>query len=129
MRPAEGNEGNRENEGSPGRPPRSGPGGGGDLRKDVDAIRDDLNLLKSDLVAAMRDLIGAGRDGGTEARQRLEEAVQERLSALNAATEDLSQRGRNIVRDVERHVHEKPMQTLAIAFGAGFLAGAILLRK
>jgi ElaB/YqjD/DUF883 family membrane-anchored ribosome-binding protein len=106
-----------------------GQSGSGDLRKDVDAIRDDLNLLKSDLVAAMRDLIHTGREGGTDARQRLEEAVQDRLNALNAATEDMTERGRGMIRDVERHVHEKPMQTLAIVFGAGFLVGAIMSRK
>jgi ElaB/YqjD/DUF883 family membrane-anchored ribosome-binding protein len=106
-----------------------GRGDGGNIRKDVDAIRDDLNLLKSDLVAAMRDLINVGREGGTEARQRLEEAVQERLNALNAATEDFTERGRSMMRDVERHVHEKPMQTLAIVFGAGFLVGAIMSRR
>jgi ElaB/YqjD/DUF883 family membrane-anchored ribosome-binding protein len=101
----------------------------GDFRKDVDAIRDDINLLKSDLAAAMRDLVNAGRDGSTEARQRLEQVVQDKLDALNAATEDLTQRGRGMMEDVQRRAQESPLQTLAIAFGAGFLAGAIFTRK
>jgi ElaB/YqjD/DUF883 family membrane-anchored ribosome-binding protein len=99
------------------------------FRKDVDAIRDDLNLLKSDLAAAMRDLINAGREGSSETREKLEQVVQERLDALNAAAEELSQRGRGVMEDVQRRAQENPLQTLAMAFGAGFIAGAIFTRK
>jgi ElaB/YqjD/DUF883 family membrane-anchored ribosome-binding protein len=101
----------------------------GNIRRDVDAIRDDLNLLKSDLVAAIRDLISAGREGSTEARQRLEEAVQERLGAFNAASEDWQQRGRDVLEDVQRRAKEHPLQTLGVVFGAGFLAGMLFTRR
>jgi ElaB/YqjD/DUF883 family membrane-anchored ribosome-binding protein len=100
-----------------------------DIRKDVDAIRDDLNLLKADLVNAMRDLVSAGKEGSAEAREHLEEVVQQRLDALNAATEELTQRGRNMFEEVQQRAQEKPLQTLGIAVGIGFIAGMIFARK
>lgn len=108
---------------------RPGEGARRDFRRDVDAIRDDLTLLKSDLVAAMQDLISGGREGSGEARERLEKIIQERLDALNSRAEEMSERGRDILEDVQKRAQEQPLQTLAIAFGVGFIAGVFFTRK
>lgn len=99
-----------------------------DLRHDVDAIKDDLALLKTDLVAAMRDLMEAGKSGAGEAKEKLEEAVQERLNRVGDAAHSVAERGRRAADTVHRYVEENPFQSLAVAFGVGLLVGAVLRR-
>jgi ElaB/YqjD/DUF883 family membrane-anchored ribosome-binding protein len=95
------------------------------FRKDVDAIKDDIAMLKTDLGAAMRDLIDAGKGGADDARKRLQEIVNDRLSSLNAAAEALSDRGRKVYRDVRQRVEEKPVQTVGIALAVGAAIGLL----
>ena len=97
-----------------------------DLRRDVDAIKDDINLLKTDLVAAMRDLVEAGKAGAGDAKEKLEVAVQERLQRVSDAAHAVADRGRRAADSVHHYVEQKPMQSLAIAFGVGILLGAAL---
>ena len=97
-----------------------------DLRQDVDAIKGDLAALKTDLVAAMRDLVEAGKTGAGEVRDKLEEAVQERLRRVGDAAHSVADRGRKAADNVNRYVEEKPLQSLAMAFGVGLLLGVVL---
>lgn len=105
---------------------RSDFSGGADFRRDIDALKDDLSLFKADLAAAMRDLVEAGKATSGEARERLEAAVHEKLDRLNDAASNLADRGRAAARTAGRYVEEKPIQSLAIAFGVGVLVGAVL---
>lgn len=98
----------------------------GDFRRDIDALKDDLSLLKADLVAAMRDLVEAGKAQSGEARDQLQAALQEKLDRLNDAANNLAGRGRRAAETAGRYVEEKPLQSLAIAFGVGLLVGAVL---
>jgi len=97
-----------------------------DLRRDVDAIKDDLTSLKTDLVSAMRDLVEAGKSGAGEAREKIEESLHEKLDKLNAAAGEVADRGRRAARSAQHFVEEKPIQSLAVAFGVGLLLGAVL---
>ncbi len=99
-----------------------------DLRRDVDALKDDFGMLKADLVAAMRDLVEAGKSQGTEARAKIEEAIQEKLDRLHDAADGVAARGRRAAESAQRYVEEKPLQSLAIALGVGILLGAALRR-
>ncbi len=56
--------------------------------------------------------------------------VQRASDKLRSKAEDVSERMHDRFTDVEDHIHEmmekKPMQTIAIAFGAGLIAGALV---
>jgi ElaB/YqjD/DUF883 family membrane-anchored ribosome-binding protein len=98
-----------------------------DFRRDVEAIRGDVAALKGDLLTAMRDLISIGGDGVGDARQRLQEQVQHKLDALNAASGDLGDYGREAARRVRRHIEERPAQSALIALGVAAVMGMLLM--
>ena len=86
-------------------------------RPEIDELKEDLASLKkhvSELMASMKQdgLEGAGKIGG-QAKEKLDE---------------LKDRGRQGIQQVEDRVKENPVQSIAIAFAAGFLA-SMLLRK
>jgi ElaB/YqjD/DUF883 family membrane-anchored ribosome-binding protein len=97
-----------------------------DLQKDVDAIKDDIATLKADLVAAMRDLVDAGKAGAGDAKEKLEDAVKERLQRVSDAAHAVAERGRRAADTVHTYVEERPLQSVAIAFGVGILVGVVL---
>ena len=97
-----------------------------DLRRDVDVLKDDIAQLRSDLVEAMKDLVEAGKTGAGETRDRLEESVRSRLESLSEAAHGVAERGRRAVHTAEQYVEEKPLQSVAVAFGVGLLLGAAL---
>lgn len=100
-----------------------------DVRRDVDAIREDLAVLRSDLSAALRDVIDAGRAEAGDARERLEEALRAKIEKLSDAADSVAERGRDAMDAIEAHVEEKPLQSLATAFGLGLLVGVLLHRR
>jgi len=97
----------------------------GGFRKDVDAIKDDIAMLKSDLGTAMRDLIDAGKGGADDARKRLQAIVSDRLESLNAAAQNLSDRGRRMYQGTREYVEENPAKTVGIALGVGVAIGLL----
>lgn len=102
---------------------------GTDVRRDVDAIKDDLAVLRSDLSAVLKDLVSAGRAEAGEARERIEEAVRDRIEKLGDAAGRAADRTRDAIGSLEAHVEAKPLQSLATAFGLGLLVGVLLHRR
>ncbi|MCC6677834.1 MAG: DUF883 family protein [Phycisphaerales bacterium] len=100
-----------------------------DIRRDVDAIKDDLASLRSDLTAVLKDVVAAGRTEAGEARERVEDAVRAKLEKIEAAAGRAVDRGRDAIGAIEAHVEEKPLQSLATAFGLGLLVGVLLHRR
>ncbi len=98
-----------------------------DFRRDVDALRGDVQQLKADLAATMRDLISAGREGVEETRVRLQRQVQQKLEALNLATEDLGACGRRAAATARREVEANPGRTALIVLGVGAVLGMLLM--
>ena len=73
----------------------------------------------------MRDLIDAGKGGADDARKRLQAIVSDRLESLNAAAENLSERGRKVYKDTREYVEENPTKTIGIALGVGAVIGLL----
>lgn len=99
------------------------------VRRDVDAIKDDLAALRSDLSATLKDVMAAGKAEAGDARERLEEAVRARLDLLEEAADRARDRAKDAVSAITEHVEEKPLQSLAVAFGAGLLFGMLMHRR
>lgn len=99
------------------------------VRRDVDSIKDDLASLRADLSAAMKDLMAAGRAEAGDARERIEDTVRAKLEKIEAAAGRAAERGRDAIGAIEAHVEEKPLQSLAAAFGLGLLVGVLLHRR
>ena len=88
---------------------------------DLDTIRDDIDALRKDLArlmehvksGAMTNLAGQVEDMSDEARRLYNRALAEGERGADA---------------LARHVEERPLTTLLIAFGLGFIGGRIILR-
>lgn len=92
-----------------------------DIERDIQALRDDLANLASQLTAA-----------GKEQAEFAKDAAYAKADELRRRGEDAVERARANAEDVEAqiidHVHEKPITSLAIAAGVGFLTALILRR-
>jgi ElaB/YqjD/DUF883 family membrane-anchored ribosome-binding protein len=96
-----------------------------DIRKDLQTLREDMLRLAgqvSTLVSATSDeTIGD---------------VKARMRQMGDAVSDLSERGKGIASDIiddvgatlEQNVRTRPLATIAVAVGLGFLVGALWRR-
>ena len=100
-----------------------------DLRHDVDSIKGDIAALQADLATALKDLVAAGKGEAGALKDKVEEQIRARLESLGEKADELSERGRRAVDGIERHIEEKPLQSVGIALGVGVLIGALLARR
>lgn len=85
---------------------------------DSDRLRADIDQLQKDIAAltdTMKDVAGSrGKEAVAQAREKA------------AALKD---RGKEAADELGRQVSDKPLQSLGIAIGVGFLIGALLARR
>ncbi|HUE18699.1 MAG TPA: hypothetical protein VMQ63_02915 [Stellaceae bacterium] len=77
---------------------------------DLDTVRDDVSSLKHDL-AKLLDHVKSGT-----------------LEGLSGTVDGVSDEARRQAEKLAKHVEEKPLSSVLIAFGIGFLSGRLLLR-
>ncbi|MFZ1882783.1 MAG: hypothetical protein WAU53_04075 [Rhodoplanes sp.] len=98
----------------------------------VDDIRKDLQTLREDvlrLAGQVSTLVGATSD------QTISD-VKQRIRQMGDTVSDLSERSRNIATDMiddvgaslEQSMRTRPLATIAIAVGLGFIVGALWRR-
>ncbi|MCD8497031.1 MAG: hypothetical protein LRZ85_02460 [Alphaproteobacteria bacterium] len=85
---------------------------------EVEDIRGDLNALKKDAIKLGNHVAADGK----ERLQEMSQSAKEQISSLKAA-------GETQIHSLEERVKAKPMQSVAIAFGAGLLASVLLGRR
>ena len=108
---------------------------------DIDTLKADIEQLRAYLgidrwmifeqrpayLASLRDHgrdLGAAKGG--EARGLLEEKVHQLQSEVDRIVAEVRRQGLEAQARLERNVHERPLTSLAIAFGVGFIAAKIL---
>ena len=90
-----------------------------------DTIVDDLGTLKRDLARLMDQMKSGAIDGASETAQNLLSQINERASDLY---ENMSDQGERSVKALTRHVEERPITSLLVAFGIGLIASRLLSR-
>lgn len=89
--------------------------------KDIKELREEYASLKSDLSEMSETLSSLARDGLAEGRDR-----------VRGAARGAARRSRKQARDawdaVESEVEERPITSLAVALGIGFVLGKMLSR-
>jgi ElaB/YqjD/DUF883 family membrane-anchored ribosome-binding protein len=89
------------------------------LEEDFEQVRSDLRSLREDV----RELALQMRESGSERISRSLDAQRERLRQQAGAVRD---RGRKYTEELEEQITGHPQSSLAIAFGAGFIAAKLL---
>lgn len=97
---------------------------------------DDIEALKNDLAALRKDISALAKTVGDQASTTSDDTMdmlKEKIAALRTeiegAAKSVRARGAEGVASVERHIEEKPLQSMLIALGAGLLIGKLLDRR
>jgi ElaB/YqjD/DUF883 family membrane-anchored ribosome-binding protein len=97
------------------------------LEKDVAAVKSDINALTDQITDALNTLAGSAskqaRRGYKQARANVDSAVDnisERGSAMMGAAQDAAASVEETLEDV---IAERPLATVGLALGIGFLIG------
>jgi ElaB/YqjD/DUF883 family membrane-anchored ribosome-binding protein len=95
---------------------------------DSGAIRTEFEKLREEL-AGIRKLLNSE---AAEHFSGVKEAAETRFAALQAEVErlaaDMKGQSKEVLHEIDRRVQERPMTSLAVAFGVGLLAAQILRR-
>ena len=102
------------------------------LNREFDRVQDDFAALRGRLTGLAGDALGdlqISPQRLAELRRQLELRLGDLEGDMDRIGKRLAVQGKATARDLERHVHERPLATLAIAFGAGMLVARLLRRS
>ena len=88
---------------------------------EVEDIKEDYRALKADVASLARHVKSDGAAIASKTAQELKEEATEKYAFLK-------EQGRKQADKLEAQVHAKPIQSIAIAFGAGLVL-ALLARR
>lgn len=86
--------------------------------KAADALRDDVEKLKSDIAALSATL---GRYANATG--------QDAMRGLRHARDAAQERAQEAVHTVEQQIAQRPLPSILVAFGIGFLIGKLMDRR
>jgi len=88
--------------------------GSGDMAADIEKIRGDIASLKDDLARLVKGLASNAKGEISEESRRL--------------YAKLSEQSERSAKLLAREVEERPLATLLLAFGIGFIGGSLMRR-
>jgi len=96
-----------------------------DVPQDLQALREDLSTLAEEVTGLMSST-------GNQALDEVKNRIRRIRTSLDDLVSDASARGRDALQDVgesvssavEESIKERPLTTLALALGIGFILGA-----
>jgi len=95
-------------------------------------VQQDLQALREDLGALADEVSGLMSSTGNQALDEVKDRVRRIRSGLDDVMSSASSHGRDVLHDagenlsaaLEEHIKERPLTTLALAVGLGFILGA-----
>ncbi|KQZ49944.1 hypothetical protein ASD54_13615 [Rhizobium sp. Root149] len=91
-------------------------------------IEKQLQQLREDLAALARSVAAAGSNKADDLKYKARRASNEAMDASAQALDSARAQFQSIEKDIERQIRTKPLQSVAIAAGIGFLF-ALLSRR
>lgn len=92
---------------------------------DFDAIVSDLAALRQDFADLMSQMKSGALKGANGAAENILSQLGDRVSHLY---DSVTAQGERSVKAVSRQVEERPVVSLLVAFGVGFIASRLLSR-
>ncbi|OQM76176.1 DUF883 family protein [Manganibacter manganicus] len=90
-------------------------------RASTEELEADIRQLKAEIEKLSQQLAKTGEQGYGTARRAAAEGVEQLRVQGEAAMESLRGNARDLEQQMSAHVREKPVTSLAIAAGVGFL--------
>ena len=98
------------------------------LEKDVAAVKNDISALTEQITDALNSFAGTAgkqaRSGYKQARANVDSAVDELSERGSAAMDAAQDAATSIEETLQDLIHERPLATVGLALGLGFLIGA-----
>ena len=98
------------------------------LEKDVAAVKNDISALTEQITDALNSFAGTAgkqaRSGYKQARANVDSAVDDLSERGSAAMDAAQDAATSIEETLEDLIHERPLATVGLALGLGFLIGA-----
>ena len=98
------------------------------LEKDVAAVKNDISALTEQITDALNSFAGTAgkqaRRGYKQARANVDSAVDDLAERSSAAMDAAQDAATSIEETLEDLIHERPLATVGLALGLGFLIGA-----
>lgn len=88
---------------------------------DFETIVDDLATLKRDFAALLSEMKSGAKEGAEEALGKLGTRASDLYDSVTSQSE-------RSIKAIERRVEERPIASVLIAFGIGFIASRLLSR-
>jgi ElaB/YqjD/DUF883 family membrane-anchored ribosome-binding protein len=102
------------------------------LEKDVAAVKNDISALTDQITDALNSFAGTAkkqaRRGYKEGRANVDAAVDEVSERGSAALDAAQDAAYSIEETLEDVIQQRPLATVALALGLGFLIGAMWRR-
>ncbi|KZD09657.1 DUF883 family protein [Oceanibaculum pacificum] len=95
---------------------------------EIDAIKADLAALRKDIASLTKTVGETASASVDEKTAQLREKVATMREEIERMAGTAKVRGQEGVAAVERHIEDKPLQSMLIAFGAGLLLGKLFDR-
>lgn len=102
--------------------------GSPNMGSDADEIEVKLQKIKGDIADLARTLGDIGGKHVKEVKSEADQRVADIVRASEQSLDELRRQLRTVEGNLEARVREKPLQTLGIAAGIGFLMAVILRR-
>jgi len=103
-------------------------GKSGNGARSVSDLEADINQLKADIEKLTEQLARTGEHGLGAARRAATQGAEQLRAKGEEAVETLRENARDIEAQITSNVREKPITSLAIAAGVGFLFALIARR-
>ena len=98
------------------------------LEKDVAAVKNDISALTEQITDALNSFAGTAgkqaRSGYKQARANVDSAVDDLSERGSAAMDAAQDAATSIEETLQDLIHERPLATVGLALGLGFLIGA-----
>jgi ElaB/YqjD/DUF883 family membrane-anchored ribosome-binding protein len=96
---------------------------------ELDELKDDVTKLREDTAAAVEKLIDVGREHAGETRDRIVDVAQRWFNKLSGSFSGTEGAGRKGLEFVQETVENRPVTSVLVALGVGFLVGRLLDRE
>jgi ElaB/YqjD/DUF883 family membrane-anchored ribosome-binding protein len=97
-----------------------------DVYDEIRKLRDDFSTLQSDVADLTDALRRSGANHLEDARASASDQVRRSRARLRRQAEAARERSREAVDDLEDTIGGHPMSSVAMAFGAGFIAAKLI---
>ncbi|MEE4638902.1 MAG: hypothetical protein V2J42_09210 [Wenzhouxiangella sp.] len=96
--------------------------------KELKELREEFASLKSDVSEIGQSISKMARDAASESGHKLRDAAEEGRERLSSAARRSGQQVRRGWDSFESEIEDRPMTSLAVALGLGFILGRLLDR-